>query len=281
MNRSLPTRLVRLTLTALAMYSSANAQNLLTNNAGFEANTGYYTPAWGFPQGSPDVLPGWIISLDLTGDGYAGAASNQLPQDLEGTHFGYIYSGSGTSGFLETAPDSRAAVQAGNTYTLWFLSRGDASWSEASATVSLIWHPNNNNGATVGNPTNLNLVLPIRLSTNDPMQMFHLTAEAPPGAHYASVRVIRPPYDFAPVIIDDFVIMAEAAEVSLSIRQQGPNAKLSWPRSLRYRLEASSDLTKSNAWSAVERPPKGIGATNHHEYPLTEAPRFFRLNTAR
>jgi len=279
MNRSLPTWIVRLTLTALAMYSSAIAQNLLTNNAGFEANTGYYTPGWGFPQGTTDVLPGWLITLDPAGDGYAGAANNQSPQDLEGACFGYIYSGWGTSGVLETAPSSRAAVQAGTTYTLWFLARGDASGSGASATVSLVWHPNNNNPTTVGNPTNLNLTLPIRLSTNDPMQTFHLTAAAPPGAHYASVLVTRPSYDYAPIIVDDFVIMAEASEVSLSIKNQGPNVVVTWPRKLGHRPEVSNDPISSNGWSLVNQPVKGIGATNHVFYPLVGPARFFRLTT--
>jgi hypothetical protein len=279
MNRLLPTLLVRLILMALAMLSSAHAQNLLTNNTGFEANTDYYTPGWGFPQGTPDALSGWLITLDPVGDGYAGAANDQSPLDLEGTNFGYIYSGWGTSGVLETAPGSRAAVQAGNTYTLWFLARGDASGSAASATVSLVWHPNNSNPATVGDPTNLNLTLPIRLSTNDPMQTFHLTAVAPPGAHYASVLVTRPPNDYTPIIVDDFVIMAEASEASLSIKKQGTNVVVTWPRKAGHRPEVNNDPTSSNGWSLVNQPVKGIGATNHVFYPLIGPSRFFRLTT--
>jgi hypothetical protein len=280
MNGSLPTLLVRLILTALAMLSSAHAQNLLTNNAGFEANTDYYSPGWGFPQGTTNVLPGWLITLDPAGDGYAGVADNQSPLDLEGTHFGYIYSGWGTSGLLETAPGSRAAVQAGTTYTLWFLARGDAPESVASATVSLVWHPSNN-PAMVGDPTNLNLTLPIRLSMNDPMRTFHITAVAPPGAHYASVLVTRPPHDYAPIIVDDFVIMAEVSEASLSIEKQGPNVVVTWPRKLGHLPEVNNDPISSNGWSLVNQPVKGIGATNHVFYPLVDPARFFRLTTNR
>lgn len=265
------------TLAALALVTSAPAQNLLTNNAGFEANTAYYTPGWGYAQGSPDALPGWVITLDPTGDGYAGAATNQSPQGLEGAHFGYIYSGTGSSGLLETAPDSRASVQAGTFYTLWFLARGDATWSETLASVSLVWYPNRNNGATVGDPTNLDLTLPVRLSTEDPMQTFHITAVAPPGAHYAGVRVTRPADDYAPLLVDDCVIMAEPTQVSLSIENNGPHAVLCWPRSLKHRLEEDNDLAIPNGWRATDKPAKGIGATNYVDYPLIETARFFRL----
>jgi hypothetical protein len=279
MNRFILASPGSLTLAALALVSSAAAQNLLTNNAGFEANTAYYTPGWGWPDGSPDALPGWVITLDPYGDGYAGAGTNQSPQDLEGTHFGYIYSGSGFAGLLETAPDSRAPVQKDTTYTLWFLARGDASWCEAVATVSLVWYPNHNDGATVGDPTNLDLTLPARLSTDDPMQTFHITAVAPSGAHYAGVRVTRPEYDYAPMLLDDFVIMAEPAQVSLSIKKHGAHAALSWPRDLKHRLEENNNLAVPNGWRAADKPAKGIGATNYVDYPLTETSRFFRLAT--
>jgi hypothetical protein len=254
-----------------------SAQNLLTNNAGFEASTGYYTPAWGFPQGSPDVLPGWVITLESTGDGYSGAAADQSPPDLEGTHFGYIYSGTGIPGILETAPGSRAPVEKDRTYTLWFLARGDTSWSEASAAVSLIWYPNQNDTAGVGPPTNLSLTLPAHLSTNDPMLTFHLTAVAPPGAHYAGVRISRPPYDYTSLLLDDFVIMAEPTAVSLAIEPQGPNARVSWVRTRKYRLETSHSLTFSNGWNALDRPVKSVGPMNHVDYPFTETVHFFRL----
>lgn len=255
----------------------APAQNLLTNNAGFEVNTAYYTPGWGFPQGSPDALPGWLITLDAAGDGYAGAAADQSPENLQGEHFGYIYSGSGTAGLLETAPGSRAPVQAGTIYTLWFLARGDASWSEAAATISLQWHPNNQNSATVGDATNLDLVLPIRSATTDPMETFHLTATAPPGANFASVRVTRPAYDYAPAIFDDFAIMAEPAEVTLKVQKSGDNVRLTWQRKLGCRLIASDDPTATNGWTFVTQPVHGVGATNHVLHPLTGPARFFRL----
>jgi hypothetical protein len=266
-----------LTLGALGLLPSADAQNLLATNAGFEANTAYYAPGWGWPQGSPDALPGWIITLDPTGDGCAGAANNQAPQDLEGTHFGYIYSGTGSAGVLETAPDCRAPVEKDITYTLWFLARGDASWSDSLATVSLVWYANQNNGTPVGDPTNLDLTLPAPLAPTDPMLPFHLTATAPSGAHYAGVRVTRPAYDYAPVILDDFVIMAEPTEVSLSIRKQGPQAVLSWPRSLKHKLELNSDLALPSGWHATNKPPKGVGATNYVDWPLAEPAHFFRL----
>lgn len=266
-----------LTLTSLLLVPAASAQNLLATNAGFEANTAYYTPGWGFPDGSPEALPGWMITLDPNGDGYAGASTNPQPQDLEGTHFGYIYSGTGSGGLLETTPESRAPVEAGKTYTLWFLARCDVSWSEAIATVSLVWHPNKNNGATSGDPTNLDLTLPPLLAPDDPMQTFSLTAVAPAGAHYAGVRVTRPPDDYAPLLVDDFVIMAEPTEVSLSIKKEGTKARLSWPRNLKHRLEESSNPFSTNGWSVVDKPVKGIGATKHVDYPLTNASRFFRL----
>jgi hypothetical protein len=261
----------------LALARGVHAQNLLATNAGFEANTAYYTPDWGFPQGSTDALPGWIIVLDPTGDGYAGAADNQSPQNLEGTHFGYIYSGTGTAGMLETSPDSRAPVQKGTTYTLWFLARGDATWSDALATVSLIWHPNQNNGATVGSPTNLDLDLPAKVLDTDPMQTFSLTAVAPPGAHYAGVCITRPAYDYAPIIVDDFVIMAEPQQVSLSIQQKGQSAVLAWPRSHKYQLQAAVALPSQGNWQNVATPARGVGATNSVESPITNNACLFRL----
>jgi hypothetical protein len=268
-------------LVNLALTPRVSAQNLLAVNAGFETNTAYYTPGWGYPDGAPDVLPGWIISLDPTGDGYAGASTSPPPAELEETHFGYIYSGWGSSGTLETAPGSRAPVQPGETYNLWFLARGDASWSETSATVSLVWHPNNNNHATTGDATNLDFTLPVRLSADDPMQTFYLSAIAPPGAHYASVRVTRPPYDYSPLLVDDFVIMGEPAEVSLSIKKHGQDAVITWPRSNKYRLEENPEPALPSAgWSPVNKPKKGKGAQDYVEYPATETSRFFRLQKA-
>ena len=277
MSRPILTLPVSLTLAALALLPSASAQNLLTTNPGFEANTDYYAPGWGWPQGSRDVLPGWVITLDPNGDGYAGAADNQLPQDLEGTHFGYIYSGTGAAGRLETAPDSLAPVERATTYTLWFQARGDASWSESLATVSLVWYANQSHTNTVGNPTNLDLTLPARVAPTDPMQPFHITAAAPSGAHFAGVRVTRPADNYAPVILDDFVIMAEPAAVSLSIKKQGSDAMLSWPRNLKHFLEERSSLSITGDWHAAGKSPKGTGATNYVDYPLTETGRFFRL----
>ncbi|MGC3960976.1 MAG: hypothetical protein QM813_24510 [Verrucomicrobiota bacterium] len=276
------TRSVLLTGCLLVIVSAASplwAQNLLTNNAGFEVGSGYYTPGWGFPQGSPEVLPGWIITLDPAGDGYAGAAANQSPLDLEGAYFGYIYSGSGSSGVLATAPDSRAPVEKDQVYTLWFLARADVSWSEASMTVSLMWYPNQNNNVTVGQ-TNLNLTLPARLTTDDPMLAFQLTAVAPAGAHFAGVQITRPPYDYAAIIFDDFVLMAEPTDVSLAINSKESNARVSWARSRKFRLETSTTPILSNSWNTVDHPVKGVGDKNHVDYPLTETCRFFRLAPA-
>jgi hypothetical protein len=276
MNRAILTLSGSVGLAALALVPSVPAQNLLADNAGFEANTAYYTPGWGSPQGSPDVLPGWVITLDLAGDGYAGAANNQSPQDLEGTHFGYIYSGAGSAGHLETAPASRAPVEADTTYTLWFLARGDATWGEAFATVSLVWYANRNNDTPKGEDA-LDLTLPARVSTDDPMQAFHITAVAPLGTHYASARVTRPANDYKAVILDDFVIMAEPALVSLSIKNAGPHATLSWPRELKHALQENIEPAISSGWRKVSKPVKGIGATNYVDCPLTEYARFFRL----
>jgi hypothetical protein len=261
----------------LLLAPSAPAQNLLTNNTGFEANTAYYAPGWGYPDGSPDALPGWLITLDPASDGYSGAATNQSPQDLEGTHFGYIYSGSGSAGFLETAPGSRASVEAGTSYTLWFLARGDSPWGEALATVSLIWYANNDNDTTKGDPAALDLTLPIRLSQEDPMQPFHITAVAPQAAHYAAVRVTRPAYNYDPMVVDDFVIMAEPTDISLSIKKHGQGVMLYWPRDLRHHLEETTNAAALTGWRSVDKPVRGVGATNHLDYDLTETPRFFRL----
>jgi hypothetical protein len=280
MNRGILSHPCSAALAVLALLPSAPAQNLLTNNAGFEANTAYYTPGWGYPDGSPDALPGWLITLDPNGDGFAGAANNQSPQDLEGTHFGYIFSGTGSAGFLETAAGSRAPVEEGTTYTLWFLTRGDASWSEANATVSLIWYANDNNDTTKGAPATLELTLPAISSAEDPVRTFHITAVAPQGAHYAAARVTRPADNYAPVIVDDFVIMAEPAQVPLAIKKnEQADATLFWPRSLSHQLEECDDLTVPNGWHKANKPVKGIGATNYVAYPLTPAPRFFRLAT--
>jgi hypothetical protein len=274
---SLSVLTVAVVLAALALARPAFSQNLLTNNPGFEANTDYYTPGGGWPQGSPDALPGWMITLDAAGDGYAGAANNQSPQDLEGTHFGYIYSGSGSSGLLETAPSSRAPVEAGTTYTLWFLARGDADWGSASASISLVWYVNQNNDVTQGDPATLDLTLPMRLSTSDPMQAFHISAEAPNGAHYAGVRIARPAYNYDPIVVDDFVIMAEPSAIPLSITKKPVEVGLSWPRSLKHKLEETSTLANTNSWHEANKPVKGIGATNYVDYPLADPPRFFRL----
>ncbi len=256
---------------------SAPAQNLLTVNSGFEDNTAYYAPGWGWPIGSPDVLPGWWINLDSNGDGYAGVTTNQEPQGLEGTHFGYIYSGSGFAGWLETAPGSRAPVEAGTTYTLWFLARGDSSWAEAFATVSLIWYVDSNDDTTKGEPATLDLTLPMRISTTDPMQSFHITAVAPQAAHYAAVRVARPASDYNPMIMDDFVIMAEPVEITLSARKHGQDLVLSWPRSLSHHLQEASDPAGSEGWSRVDKPPKSVGATSYLDYGQAANIRFFRL----
>ena len=267
-------------MASLALVPSARAQNLLTDNPGFEENIAYYTPGWGWPTGSPDILPGWIITLDLNGDGGAGADINQMPQDLEGTHFGYIYSGTvysgmGAVGLLETAPASRAPIDGGTAYTLWFLARGDV-WGEALVTVSLVWYANQSNNQDKGQ-ADLDLTLPERLSTDDPMQAFHSTAVAPQGAHYAGVRVTRPAYDYASVLVDDFVIMAEPAQVSLSIKKTGSHAKLWWPRSSKYQLQQSSNPADAGGWSNVNKLPKGIGASNYLDYSLDENPLYFRL----
>jgi hypothetical protein len=277
MNRAILTLPGCVGLIALVVAHPVTAQNLLTNNAGFEANTGYYTPGWGWPDGSPDALPGWVITLDPTGDGYAGAATNQLPQDLEGTHFGYIYSGTGSAGFLETTPDSRAPIEAGTTYTCWFLARGDSPSGEALATASLIWYVNQNNDTTSGDPATLDLILPIRLSTEDPMSTYHITAVAPNGAHYAGVRIARPGNNYDPIIVDDFVIMAEPTRVSVSLSKNSNRAVLAWPRGLGQHLEENSNPAVTSAWHKVNQPIRGIGATNVTDYPLTEDVRFFRV----
>ena len=264
-------------LAAMAFVPLASAQNLLTNNAGFEANNAYYTPGWGWPQGTPDVLPGWVITLDPAGNGYAGAAGDQSPGNLEGSSFGYIYSGSGSSGVLETAPGSCAPVQAGTAYRLWFRARGDVSWSDSLATVSLVWYAGASDPATVGNPTNLDLTLPAILSKADPMQAFGLGAVAPAGANYAGVRITRPAYDYAPILLDDFVIMAEPAEVSLSIKKLELGALIYWPRTPKHRLEVNSNPADPGGWRETDRPVDGVGATNYVEYPFTPSACFFRL----
>lgn len=263
-------------LLAALSTTAVQAQNLLTNNPDFEANTAYYTPDWGYPTGTPDSLPGWVITLDANADGYAGAANNQSPPNLQGTNFGYIYSGSGSAGVLETAPDSRAPVDKGTAYDLWFLARCDATWGDASATVSLVWYPNQNNGATSGDPTNLDLTLPALVSGDEPLQAFHLTAVAPPGAHYAGVRISRPAYDYVPVILDDFVIMAEPPQVTLTIKKKGPHVSLHWPRSPKFQLQESvTGLPQS--WQPVGQSPQGVGATNSLDYPVSDTVHFFRL----
>jgi hypothetical protein len=145
------------------------------------------------------------------------------------------------------------------------------------ASVSLVWYPNANNGATVGDPTNLDLTLPAKVSSTDPMQTFHITGVAPPGAHYAGARVTTPPDDYAPVLLDAFVIMAEPTEVSLSIKKQGQDVVVWWPRNLKHQLEVTGALALSNSWHVTGKPPKGIGATNYVDCPLSEPVRFFRL----
>lgn len=279
MNRYMRIQPVCIGLAGLLLTESAPGQNLLTNNPGFEASTAYYTPGWGWPLGSPDVLPGWVITLDPAGDGYAGAADNQSPQGTVGSHFGYIYSGTGSSGSLETAPAARAPVEAGTTYTLWFLARGDAAWGETLATVSLVWYPNQNSSTTVGTAATLDLQLPARLATTDSLLTFQVSATAPPGAHYAGVSINRPAYDYAPLLIDDVVIMAEPAEVLLSIRQVGRHVLLDWPRGAKHALEENTGvgIGFNQAWQKVTQGVTGIGAFNHASYPMTNNLTVFRL----
>ena len=263
----------------LASCLTAFSQNLLTNNPGFEANTAYYTPAWGWPQGAPNALPGWLISLDPYGDGYAGAAVSPSIVDLEGSRFGYLYSGYGlVSGALQTAPESRASIEPGRAYTLWFRARGDASWGAAQAEFSLVWHPNANNDATAGTPAVLALLLPPRQSTSDPVIEYHLSAVAPPDAHYAGARITTPAGAYEPVIFDDFVLMAEPDPIGLTIHSQPDKVVVSWPRSARTRLEEVGSLGATNDWQRSQKPVKGIGSSNQVDCPLYEGPRFFRLS---
>ena len=269
-----------LVLLTLASCVAAPGQNLLLINPSFEANTAYYSPAWGYPEGTPDALPGWIITLDPNGDGYAGAAADQSPANLEGAHFGYIYSGTGAAGSLETAPEARAAVTAGVAYNLWFLARGDNLWSSASATVSLSWYLNQTNNDTVGDPTNLDLTLPPYISTADSLEPFHLTAVAPPEARCAGVRVTRPANSYVSLICDGFVVTAEPSEMLLAIKKHGSQTLLSWPRSEKYLLEVTSSPDRTNGWSRVDQPTKSIGATNYVELAPSGIARFFRLTTA-
>ena len=267
-----------LLLTALLLPWHSAAQNLLPNNPNFEANAGYYSPGWGWPQGSNTSLPGWIITLDPEGDGYAGAAGNQTPGNLEGTNFGFLFSGSGTNdGMIETAPGQRAPIDADTAYTLWFSLRGDADWGEAHATISLLWHPNNNNANTVSTPEVLALTLPARGSTSDPLVPYSIRVVAPHAAHYASVRITTPAGTYEPVIFDDFVLMAEPAGLQLSIKKNGAKSVLFWLRSATKQLEENSDLRRTNDWKSVDKPVKGVGVNNSVEYPLTNGARFFRL----
>lgn len=266
-----------LMLAALAFGPTAFAQNLLTNNPGFEANTAYYTPGWGWPQGSPDALPGWLITLDDYGDGYAGAGNNQSPKDLEGSNFGYIYSGTGSSGVLATAPGSRAAVEKDTLYTLWFRARGDCAWDASLATFSLVWYPNNNDWTTVGDPTNLDLTFPARGSTDDAMQMFSITATAPPGAHFAGVCITKPPDDYNSILVDDFVLTAEPAQISLSMKQHGSHATVSWRRSARFKLQQCDSLDSAAIWQDITAPVRSDGTTNSVDSALTNHTHFFRL----
>ena len=71
--------------------------------------------------------------------------------------------------------------------------------------------------------------------------------------------------------------MAEPSQLSLSIKKQAPHAVLSWPRNLKHQLEENGNPAVTNGWHKVNKPVKGIGATNYVDYPLTENPRFFRL----
>lgn len=273
----------KLTLTAqgltiaLLLGTTAVAQNLLTNNPGFEAGVAYYTPGWGWPLGSPGALPGWVITLDSCCDGYAGTANNQQVVNLEGTNFAYIYSGNASQGRMETAPENRAAVSAGVTYTLWFRARNDAAWGPASATFSLVWFPNWNNWTTVGSPTTEIVPFPAKIEDTDPLIEYHITAQAPPGAHCAGVQVTRPAYNYEPVIFDDFVLMAEPLAPKIEIKNKQEHIEISWPRSVAKRLEQSSTPKHSGFWTPVDKPVHTLGATSKVEYPIEASVRFFRL----
>ncbi len=126
-------------------------------------------------------------------------------------------------------------------------------------------------------PPHWTSTLPMRLATDDPMQTFHITAVAPAGAHYAAVRVTRPADDYSPMIVDDFVIMAEPAVLSLCIKKKGSGTEISWPRDLKHQLEESSHPAVPGNWRKVNQPAKAVGATNYLDYPLTENAHFFRL----
>lgn len=64
MSRFILSRFGCIALTSVLFVPAASAQNLLATNAGFEVNTAYYTPGWGFSDGSPEALPGWMITLN-------------------------------------------------------------------------------------------------------------------------------------------------------------------------------------------------------------------------
>lgn len=272
--------LVACSVLAVLSFTSATtalSQNLLTNNPGFEAYRGYYTPGWGWPLGSPGALPGWVITLDACCDGYAGAATDQQPVNIEGTNFAYIYSGGASQGMLETAPPDRASVSAGTVYTLWFRARNDATWSQTAATFSLVWFPNRNNWATVGTATSETIQFPSKIDNSDPLLEYHITAVAPSGANYAGVKITRPAFNYDPVIFDDFVLMAEPLTPRIVIKKKQNLAEISWPRSVAKRLEQSSVPDYSGVWTPVDKPVRNFGPTNKVDYLLEGSVRFFRL----
>jgi len=77
----------------------------------------------------------------------------------------------------------------------------------------------------------------------------------------------------------DNVVLAYSVLPPLLITQSGPNIVLLWPASTtNYTLQTSSNLTMSNAWSAINTNLIVHGATNTSATLLiTPNPTFYRL----
>ncbi len=78
----------------------------------------------------------------------------------------------------------------------------------------------------------------------------------------------------------DNVALAYSVLPPLVITQSGANVVLMWPASTtNYTLQASSNLTMSNAWSAINSNLVVHGATNTSAtLPITPNPTFYRLS---
>lgn len=179
---------------------SANAQNLLLNNANYEAGGNRFVD--GGPYTNAAIVAGWVGTAGPSPNlnSFTGVGSDQPFSGKELLRFGYVRNAS-----QETNAANRAIVTPGASYDLSFLARYDTQGVNA-ATFSIAWYANN----TAGNYTPISTAdLAVSTGASAVFLPFSLTATAPAGATFAAAR-----YASAGSFLGDaFVLSASAPAV--------------------------------------------------------------------